>query len=294
MEPIRMVRVATDFSHHATDAARRGGHLGKGLGLESGRLVHVLDRHGVRSVRDLLPWIGELDERMEEHAKQKLQRLSSELKEETGFQFDTEVLEGRVEEEFLASAGPGELIVIGGRGEHSVAEVTFGSTAERIVRKSQRPVLVVKRPYVKPYRRVVVPVDFSDDSRAALLRARELAPDAELYVLHAWPPLPREGEGFAGISDDDVKRYASEVREKAEEQLDALLKDCGIEDNAVQRLMQHGYAASFIWQQARGVGADLVAVGKHGHSRLADWLLGSVTTHVLNNCDTDILVARAE
>ncbi|HXV50076.1 MAG TPA: universal stress protein, partial [Candidatus Binatia bacterium] len=58
-------------------------------------------------------------------------------------------------------------------------DLLLGTTAERVVRKGDRPVLVVKRAADAPYRRVVVGVDFSEDSRYALELALRLAPQAE-------------------------------------------------------------------------------------------------------------------
>ncbi len=293
MNKLESIRVATDFSEHGEHAVRRAALLGTELGLESGLLFHVLDPHRIRSVRELLPWLGELQEHAEQHVREKLDRLAGEVQRETGFVFNTEIREGRVASELLRDTGSGDLVVIGGKGRHSLGQIGLGSSAERVIRKSGQSVLVVNRQPSQGYRRVVVPVDFSEDSAAALQLARKVAPGAQLYVLHAWPPLPRESEGFAGISDEDVERYGREVREQAQQQMDALLARCGLEEDAVQRLMQHDYAASFICQQARALGADLVVMGKHGHSQLADWLIGSVTTHVLNHCDSDMLVTRA-
>jgi len=37
-------------------------------------------------------------------------------------------------------------------------------------------------------------------------------------------------------------------------------------------------------------GVDLLVVGKHGRSRIEEWLLGSVTRHVLSHAGCDVLV----
>src|SRR4030066_2328266 len=71
-----------------------------------------------------------------------------------------------------------------GRGE--LKDWLLGTTAERVVRKGDRPVLVVKRPPEGPYRHVLVAVDFSDTSHRALALAAHLAPGAHLTLLHAY------------------------------------------------------------------------------------------------------------
>jgi nucleotide-binding universal stress UspA family protein len=58
-----------------------------------------------------------------------------------------------------------DLIVVGAHGAHFIKDLFFGTTAEKVVRKGDRPVLVVKQAPQGPYRRVLVAVDFSADSR---------------------------------------------------------------------------------------------------------------------------------
>jgi hypothetical protein len=60
------------------------------------------------------------------------------------------------------------------------------------VRKGDRSVLVVKQAAPRPYRRVLVAVDFSDHSRHALELALRLAQQAEFHALHVYA-------GFEGM-----------------------------------------------------------------------------------------------
>jgi hypothetical protein len=54
------------------------------------------------------------------------------------------------------------LILVGAHGAQFIKDLLFGTTAEKVVRKGDRPVLVVKRPTRGPYRRVLAATDFSD------------------------------------------------------------------------------------------------------------------------------------
>jgi len=58
-----------------------------------------------------------------------------------------------------------ELVVLGAHGEHFFKDLLLGTTAEKVVRKGDRLVLVVKRPARGAYRRVLAAVDFSENSR---------------------------------------------------------------------------------------------------------------------------------
>ena len=63
--------------------------------------------------------------------------------------------------------------------------LVFGSTAERLLRKTMRPMLVVKQRAHEPYQRVLVALDFSAWSKPLMRLARRVAPRAHLVLLSA-------------------------------------------------------------------------------------------------------------
>lgn len=68
----------------------------------------------------------------------------------------------------IAEREAADLVVIGPGKARNIREKVFGSTADRTVRSSPRPVLVVRSPAASdPYRRLVVAADFSTASQAA-------------------------------------------------------------------------------------------------------------------------------
>jgi nucleotide-binding universal stress UspA family protein len=58
-----------------------------------------------------------------------------------------------------------DLILVGAHGENFIRDLLVVTTAEKIVRKGDRSVLVVKQSAQRVYRRVFVAVDFADNSR---------------------------------------------------------------------------------------------------------------------------------
>ncbi|MDZ7809637.1 MAG: universal stress protein [Arhodomonas sp.] len=85
-----------------------------------------------------------------------------------------------------------DLGVLGASGRGLARQLWLGSTAERVLRRCRRPLLVTKTPPARSYRRILVPVDFSRASRVAVDWASAVAPEAELVVLHAFE-VPFEG-----------------------------------------------------------------------------------------------------
>lgn len=185
-----------------------------------------------------------------------------------------------------------DLIVVGAHGEHFIKDLFLGTTAQKIVRKGDRPVLVAKRATRGPYCRVLVAVDFSDNSRHALEFALQLAPRAEFYVLHAY-------EGFegqlqrAGVTKTEIMRHRRQLAKEARQEMKVFLGsiDCG--DKQVRREMWYGRAPHEITRVANRLRADLVAVGTAGRTGLPYILLGSVGEHVMREVSSDVLVVRS-
>jgi len=70
-----------------------------------------------------------------------------------------------------AAAMAADLIVIGPHRPRPAGERHLGTTADRVVRTAEGPVLIVREPLSLPLRRVLVPTDLSEAARGALFVA---------------------------------------------------------------------------------------------------------------------------
>jgi nucleotide-binding universal stress UspA family protein len=184
------------------------------------------------------------------------------------------------------------LIVIGAHGSHSLRDFFLGTTAEKVVRKGGLPVLVVKNRTVTPYRRLLVPTDFSDAARQALLTALTLAPEAHLDLLHVYEFW---GEGRLSLADSSKElreQYHRTVREGAEIEMTEWLRGIDLGRRPVERHFRHGHPGSLIPQLAKELTSDLVAMGTAGRSGLPYILVGSVAEHALREAPCDVLMVR--
>jgi nucleotide-binding universal stress UspA family protein len=187
-----------------------------------------------------------------------------------------------------------DLIIIGAHGEGFIKEVFLGTIAEKIIRKGDRPILVVKKPPEAPYRRVLVPVDFSEACLDGFKHALLLAPDASFHIFHAYQIGGEKRAGISGTKKDIIAPYHEMAAEYAHEQIRLLLRKFGLESRGFEQSVEHGQAASQILKKALQWGADLVAIGTLGRTGLPHILLGSVAEHVLRRAECDVLTGRPE
>jgi nucleotide-binding universal stress UspA family protein len=187
-----------------------------------------------------------------------------------------------------------DVIVVGAHGRDFLRDLFLGSTAEKILRKGDRPVLVVKNKPQGPYRRVLIPVDFSETSRRALEAAVRAAPDAELHVLHVYHPWYEDRLASAGVEPAEVERYHEEQMREVHKQMDEFLRGSSLAGRPVERLIKLGYPSEAIRNSADEFAVDLIAIGTHGRTLLHSWLIGSVTVHILNEARSDVLAIPPE
>ena len=89
------------------------------------------------------------------------------------------------------------LIVMGAHGRDGIPRLLLGSVAERVLRESQLPVMLVRARdqggnKTPQFKNILVAVDGSKPSQLALVQAKELAHDlgAALEILHVMPDIP--------------------------------------------------------------------------------------------------------
>lgn len=283
---------ATDLSPPSRRAAQRAALLARHSG---GRmaLVHVLEKDAMTELRRLLGQGSEaLQTRMHEQALDTLTQMAQELGAPDDLNVEVHLVEGSVLAAIVAQtqARGANLLVVGARGASFMRHWLLGATAERLLRRTAHPILVVKQQAHEAYRRVLVPIDFSSGSARAIRLAQTISPHAQLILLHACE-LPFEGKmRFAGIDADTIHQHRSSLQRDALAQLQDLASDTQLAPAAWRPLVVHGNPADCILEQEEEQGADLIVLGKHGAGMTEELLLGSVTKHVLGQASADVLV----
>jgi nucleotide-binding universal stress UspA family protein len=292
MKRLRTLLAATDFSAPSRHAVQRAALLAHD---SSARLeiLHVLETKTLDELRRILGADGQvLQERIRSQAHEALAQLAAGIGSPVAGDAGQHLVEGAELESIIAQADimDASLLIVGARGASFMRHWLLGGTAERLLRKTLRPVLVVKQHPHAAYRSVLVPVDFSPWSQNTIRLAQAVAPQAELILMHAFA-VPLEGKlRFAGVEDDVIHRYRVEARQEALTHLHKIAADAGIDGENWRPVLTHGDAAPRILAQEEEQGADLIVLGKHGMDMIEELLLGSVTKHVLAQARCDVLV----
>ena len=138
-----------------------------------------------------------------------------------------------------------------------------------------------------PYKLILCPVDFDDNSLHAVEEAGALARGGtgRLCLLHVIQINPLATEGFVlGELYDSQEKYA---RGK----LDQITRDrlAGVE---CEILIEQGNPADVILTMEKTVAPDLVVMATHGRRGLTRLVMGSVAERVVRESITPVLTVR--
>jgi nucleotide-binding universal stress UspA family protein len=146
---------------------------------------------------------------------------------------------------------------------------------------------------VATFKKILVPVDFSEHSTLALDTAVALAQDsdASLTIVHVYEPLAiAVPEGYQLFTEEQLTRLFAELqRELAQQRQRAELAGA----RRVDTELLHGFAVSEIQNFAQQCGFDLIVMGTHGRRGWSHALLGSVAERVVRVAPCPVLTVRA-
>ncbi|HYW84965.1 MAG TPA: universal stress protein [Spirochaetia bacterium] len=141
------------------------------------------------------------------------------------------------------------------------------------------------------YERIIVGYDGSNNAQRALERAIELAKQSkgELRIVVVADIVSYAATASGGI----YKRFNEQARENAVNLASAALdaaKLAGVKD--VYASDEEGQPADMILTLATEYKVNLIVVGRRGMRALERFLMGSVSTAVINNAKCDVLVVK--
>jgi nucleotide-binding universal stress UspA family protein len=286
------VLIGTTLNPAGDKVVASGIRLARSMGAKV-HLVHAYDlprvQGGVPSLFDIP--VGELLDlerrSMAERMELQIARLGLRSEEIAGTTLDLGAAHRVLIE--AAQRTDADLIVIGAAESEEARARLIGATADRVVHKADRPVLVVRDELAVPLARVLLPVGLSAFAAEALEEGLELlgglegGRETELEALFVTAEV--DGRSARGQSIPEPARAAAAGR------LDSFL--AGPRSSAEWRIesrVEFGFVDREILTRIERWRPDLVVLRTHERSGVEPFRLGRVTTALLRQAETSLLV----
>lgn len=264
LQAVSTLVAATDLSPASDHAVEQAALLAKQWDAEL-VLLHVFNDGfwaTIKSIYEAERWAGTEPVLV---ARNRLSQQVRELAVRHGVRVRGETRTGRAANEIAVFCHEqnAQLLVVGEHGEDWIGDTVIGGTALKVLKRTELPVLLARRPASADFSSVLVATDFSDNSTRAAQLSVAWFPKARQQLVHAYSVAFEGRMRLAGASGDDIERYRKDEFSRAElkmqEQIQALRAN-----TAVGKLLVHGYPAAVVIREAERSAADLIVIGKHG------------------------------
>lgn len=280
------ILIPTDFSAGAELAFDRALHLPLAPNAKI-TLIHVLPADIPGKLRKAA--IDDAEHGLERHLAH-----ARSLAVERGLsprQFVGDVVEGNAAQQVMKRANTieADVICIGRHGRRGVIDLFVGSTATRVMRQTEHPVLLVQLPATGPYQHPLFAIDPAHKATSVVKQGLRLV-DPETRRINVFHATPIPYEDFISISADERVSLRKKFEQDGEKTLKVMLKK--LAGFGFHPVVRSGDARTLVLEQAQTLGADLTVLGTHGRSRINRFLTGSVAEWVLSHATNDVLVVR--
>jgi len=290
-ETMRNILMASDLSSRSDRAFDRAVQVSRQFktGLH---VLHVLDRDLPREIQEEL--LDNAEKTLKAQAGRVRKKVSEAVAKPKSKKDAVVVAAGSPAQTIIEQSKKlkADLIVTGAHKKDSLRDLFIKSTAEKLLRFSEKPVLIVKNATRAEYKKIVVGMDFSDHSLKALHMALTMFPAAKVHVVHAYS-LPFRGL----VKDRDLEAFTIDQRKEGMDKILAVLgrklgKGKAKAFAQMKVVMKDDQPSASVHAEVRKIGADLVIIGTHGKSDLLTGFVGSVARDMIHNCKADVLVVK--
>lgn len=291
------ILVATDFSENSRAALEFGASLARKRH-QAMHLLHVVDLAATDNAwRILVEAPKEIEASALVEARETLETFYEQNLEENerppAIRFETRL--GNPITELLATAEelPSPLIVAGTRGGSRLQELFLGSTAHRLVRQSEHPVILVPPARGRlPMKTFIVGVDFSETGKAVLAKAAEFAreQEAQLHVINGFVvPEINALQATMASTSVDVNSVVRERRKGLLSMVDEVEASDVVQLVEVRPLPPAMAMIAMVEDHE----ADMIFIGTHGRRGFSRFFLGNTAERLMRRAPCPMFVIRA-
>lgn len=281
------ILIASDFSKHSDWALQRTIRLAK-INQATIHFLHILTPPlgsiAQLSEMELQPNYFSEKKEIEENILKQLKNNPHKLS------VSVSVVLGRAADEVVRYADEKscDLIIVGAHGNYYINDYVLGTTSGSIIRQSRVPVLLIKKEPDFSYGRILIATDLSNASKETVRFTYNYFPDANFQLLHIVDIYYRQFLNQTNFDENLIATQHPKIKHILNK-LDDFLDQCEVDKSKFEKKVIGDYYADAIVRQADKWGADLLAFGTQGKSKLHYLLIGSVAKRILHLSSVDML-----
>ena len=218
-----------------------------------------------------------------------------------GIKFEGVILKGIPNERIreFSRLRKADIVIMGKQGHGLIESMMVGSETVKVIKNSHIPVLAVKGAGTRrkvDFKKILVPIDLSDDTESALHMAMDISTltGCSVTAIYALRLDMYAQDMPAGALEIVIKQSVSELekrvsasREKYESSRKTKLK------KAIKTEVIHGLSPAIsISNYARKNKMDLIVINTHGRTGIKRLILGSVTERLIPESPCSVLALR--
>jgi nucleotide-binding universal stress UspA family protein len=284
MKMLEKILLATDFSGSSDQAGKMAVEIARAFNSEI-VLLHVISKDlDIDVVSDMVQSAvtNQLD----------IKRGEIELE---GVATDIPLVRvGKIEDLIVQTADEKEVnLIIMGSGEKEKHErFQLGTITTRVIRRTDKPVWVVKNDAPTSIDNILCPVDFSDSSKRSLKNAIYLARkfSAELVVLNVVPPVPVDIARLK-VNIETIEQSLAAEQVETFKKLFKQFDFSGVKWSSIDRM---GEPHKEILSCLKEFNSDLLMMGTHGRTGINKLFMGSVTEKVIRELPCSFITTKSE
>ncbi len=187
-----------------------------------------------------------------------------------------------------ASGGNCNLVVCGVARDVMVGNHRLGRTVNRLLRRSDIPLLVVTDRMVRPYSKVLVASDMTSMSGIAVRAALSMFKDQKIDILYA-------EKAYGAHAVDRDRAFHEEIKNNARKDFVSFIDSLSLAEHDRKRIntiIEWGKPAPLLQEFVQSSSTDLVIMGSRKRNPLALYFFESVARRIVSGLSCDALIIR--
>ena len=143
------------------------------------------------------------------------------------------------------------------------------------------------------FKRILCPIDLKDRSNMAVKKAIQIAHQfgSKITLLNVHEEfMDKEEREMLRVSVNKMKEKFSHIASESKEEMKAIIHQLHADDVEVDYLLHSGKPEHSIVEVAKEIGPDLIVMCTDGRNSIMDFVVGTITQHVINASPCPVLV----